>query len=209
MSRILLVAEGTFHRPLVNTLAVVAGTSVTLLIGLAIIRSGLPTVITLPMIVALLLAAAYVNARYGGPREFRLEKRPDDEALRLVGRFDNGELGSGAPGLLREARLERDTLRLLVERDGQRMEYHLTPPGFGTQGMQALERVIDALGNLSPDELARRYNDAADGIKVYKAKDLLLLRFTQKPGYAMLLWLIAAATMIVWVMIGAVIGTGV
>ena len=205
MHRTLLVAEGTLHRPVANSLAVVAGSSVTLLLGLAIIRSGLPLWASALGVIALLVAVSVVNARFGGPREFRIEKHADDAPLRVVGRFDNGEIRSAEPAELGETRIEDGRLCLHVTTKAGSRELRLSPPAFSSDSLATLRDAIETLRDTPREELQARHSQSRTGLRVYDAKQLLLLRFTQKPGYMLILWLISAATVMAWLLLAALV----
>lgn len=196
----LLIAEGTFHRPVRETLTTVVGLSVTLLLGMAVLRLQLPGWLTLTLIAALLVAAAVVKARFGGPREFRIERPSDTDVLRLTGRFDNGEIPVKAPRTLSAVRREGDTLVLEVDDDGNPAGYRLSAPAFSTASQDRLAQLIRELPETGEQTLLERFRRKQHGIRAYDARSLLLVRFTQAPGFMLLTWIIAAATVVVWLL---------
>lgn len=200
MRRTLLIAEGTFHHPVRETLATVLGLSVTLLLGIAVLRVQLPGWLTMALIAALLIAAAVVKARFGGPREFRLERPNDGDVLRLTGRFDNGAIPVKAPRTLSGIRREGNTLVFEVDDDGDRARYRVSPPAFSTASQDRLAELIRELPETGEQTLLERFRRKQHGIRAYDAKSLLLVRFTQAPGFMLLTWIIAAATVLLWLL---------
>lgn len=204
MRRTLLVAEGTLDRPLMDVLTTAAGFSVTLLIGFGILHLGLPGWATIMAIAALLIGVAWIKGRYGAPRSFRIEKPAAGGALRITGRFENGELPHNTPAELLHAHREGDSLLFLTRLgDGERT-FHVQPPAFSVTSMDALQGLIDEMPEESPETLESRYRKGHNGIKAYDARKLLLLRFTQKPGYVPLTWLIVSITLLFWLVILAI-----
>ncbi|MDN3519345.1 hypothetical protein QWY84_17200 [Aquisalimonas lutea] len=201
MRRTLLIAEGTFHRPVRETLTTVVGLSVTLLLGIAVLRMQLPGWLTLALIAALLVGVAVLKARFGGPREFRIERPTEGDVLRLTGRFDNGEVPVKAPRTLSGVRREGDTLVLEVNDDGDPAGYRLSSPAFSTASQDRLAALIRELPETGEQTLLERYRRKQDGIRAYDARSLLLVRFTQAPGFMLLTWAVAAATVALWLLV--------
>lgn len=203
MRRVLLVAEGTLDHPLFNIASIAVGMTVTLGCGFIILNSGLPGPLTFTAIVALLVGVAWLKARLGGQREFRLEKRAGDEPLRLTGRFEEGHTGAGGPRDLVATELGEDGLCFTVA-DGRGTErFHLRPPAFDRESLQLLHEAVQELQSLSAAEIQARYERGDRAIRFYDARKLMLLRFHQKPGYMMILWLVAALTVLFWLIVGA------
>ncbi len=200
MRRILLVAEGTPHRPVVHTLAIAAGISVTLLAGVAILRSGLPGWATLGAIALLLVAVAYVNGRYGSPRMMRVEKPAEGGGLRVVGRFDNGEIPSGRPATLEHLTLTARGMELQV---AGYPPMRLSSPAFSREAMERLETTVRSMESDPEEQLRARIEHGAPGVRIHDAGKLLLLRYVQKPAYMTLLWLVSGVTVMVWLLLGA------
>lgn len=198
MRRTLLVAEGTLDRPLRNIATTAAGFSITLLVGFGILHLGLPGWVTLAAIIALIVGMAWVKGRYGAPKSFRLEKPSDGGPLRITGHFQDGEIPHDSPAELLEARREGDRLSFRVRTGSSERTAYITPPAFSTSGMDALSALIATMPDQSPDALQATYKGGHEGIKAYDARKLLLLRFTQKPGYLPITWLVAAITLLLW-----------
>lgn len=205
--RILLVAEGTLDRPLMNILWMVGGITLLLLSGFAIVRSGLPA---LPMIVALVglvVIVAFIQGRFGGPREFRVEKPHGGGPLQLTGRFADGEIRGRDPLPLERVELDNDALAFEVRRDGTVTRYHLHPPAFSSTSLEALRKAITDLESASEGDihsLMAATNET--GIKLYDAKALILLRFSQKPTFTSFMWLVCGLTVLGWLMVVSLLG---
>jgi len=206
--RTLLVAEGTFTRPLLEICITAVGLSATLLVGFFIINLGLPGWLTLALIVALLVGVALLKGRYSGPREFRIERPAGAGALNLTGRFDDGELPLKSSQELVSVRHEGDALMFLTRTpDGRQHRFHIARPAFSTAGMDALAQLVEELPEAPGENLEQRYKEGKDGIKAYPARNLLLLRYAQTPNYMTLTWGTAFVVLIAWVLaLGALIG---
>ncbi|SEO45338.1 hypothetical protein [Aquisalimonas asiatica] len=204
MRRTLLVAEGTLDRPLVNVATTAAGFSVTLLLGFGILHLGLPGWVTLLALAALLIGVAWLKGRYGAPRSFRVEKPAVGGALRITGRFDNGELPHNAPAELLHARREGDSLLFLTRHADSERTFHIRKPAFSQPAMDALQTLMDEMPEATPDALETRYKKGHNGIKAYDARKLLLLRFTQKPGHVPVTLVIVSVTLLFWLAVLAV-----
>ena len=199
MRRVLLVAEGTLHRPVVNILATVTGMSVTLFVGISILQLRLPAAVTVLAILLILIIAAVIQARFGGPREFRVEKPAEGGALRVSGRFQNGEIPARHPRELTSTEAVEGTLVFHVA--GESEPYHLQPPAFKLESTERLHAAITEMASASHQAIQARdaVNDAR--LKFYDAKQLMLLRFTEKPGYMLVTWLVAGLTVIAWILL--------
>lgn len=205
MRRILLVAEGTLDRPPLNVLAIVVGMTIILVCGFLIVTSGLPGPLVVAAVVVLVVAVAWAKARFGGQREFRVEKRAEGGPLRIAGRFEEGHVGSGHPRELVTTEIGDNALWFEAGDDAQPRRFHLRPPAFSTESLQMLHEAIGELRALDPDEIASRFGSGDRPIRYYDAKKVVLLRFQQKPGYMMILWLIAGLTVLFWFVMGPVI----
>ncbi|WP_290651453.1 hypothetical protein [Aquisalimonas sp.] len=205
MRRTLLVAEGTLHRPAVNILTTAIGFSITLLVGFGILHLGLPGWLTLALIAALIMTVAVIKARYGGPRGVRLEKPAVGGTLRVTGRFENGEIPTGAPAdLVRISRTAGALVFHVAARDGE-AAYQLTPPAFSATALDTLHGLITQMPTLSEADLHQHYKGGRDGIKAYDAKQLLLLRFTEKPGFMPITWAVSGMTLVFWLILLALL----
>ncbi|MDX1610293.1 MAG: hypothetical protein R3225_09255 [Halofilum sp. (in: g-proteobacteria)] len=205
--RILLVAEGTLDRPMVNVLWMVGGITITLICGFAIVRSGLPTLPMIAALIALLVAVALVQGRFGGPREFRVEKPLGGGPLLVTGRFNDGEIRAREPLPLEQVVLEDDALAFEAREGDRTRRYHLRPPAFRRDSLEQLQRSIANLEDASEGDLHRRFGPGnSHGIKLYDAKSLILLRFTQKPAYTAIMWLTCGATVLGWLLVAALLG---
>lgn len=205
--RILLVAEGTLDRPLLNVLWMVGGITITLVCGFAIVRSGLSTLPMTAALIALLVAVAVIQGRFGGPREFRVEKPLGGGPLLLTGRFNDGEIRARGPLPLERVVLEEDALAFET-RDGERTRrYHLRPPAFRRDSLQRLQQSIAGLEDASEADVRRRFGAGnTSGIKLYDAKSLILLRFSQKPAFTAIMWLTCGSTVLGWLLVAALLG---
>ena len=207
MRRTLLVAEGSLHRPVLNILSIAIGFSVTLLLGLLILRMPLSLWMTITAIALVVIAIAWIKGRYGGPREFRVERPVAGGALRLTGRFENGEIPVSKPRDVTHTEHDADTLTFHVNGSQGPESYHLRPPAFSHESMTTLRGLIDELPTLPESALLDRYAKGRDGIKAYDAKQLLLLRFTQKPGFMLITWAVSGLTLLFWLFVlSAVLG---
>ena len=208
MRRTLLIAEGTFTRPLLEICTTALGLSVTLLAGFFILNLGLPGWLTAVLIVALLVGVALLKGRYGGPREFRVELPAGEDTPRLTGRFDDGELAVKSPQQLLGVEQDGDALvfRTLAAKGGQQY-FRINRPAFSVAGMATLARLIEELPETPQNALEQRYKDGKDGIRSYPARNLLLLRYAQPPNYMTLTWVTAFVVLIAWILVlGALIG---
>lgn len=201
MRRTLLVAEGTFQRPLVEIATTAIALSVTLSLAVGVFRLGLPGWATALAIAALLIVAAVLKGRYGGPQEFRLERPAGGATLRLTGRFANGEIGAGSPRDVVAVERDGDALAFRVADTEAEAVYRLTRPAFSQASMSLLHDLVRELPALTEDDLAQRYASRRAPIRAYNARGLLLLRFSQKPAYMLLTWATAAATVVVWLLV--------
>lgn len=202
MRRVLLVAEGSLDHPLRNVASIFAGMTATLACGFLIVRSGIPLPLTVVALAALLLGMAWLQTRFGGQRQFRLEKRGDSEPLRITGDFEDGRVGSGASRELAAAELAGDALRLTVADKQGTEHFHLRPPAFSPESLELLLGTIQELQTLSLDRIRSRYSQSDGKVRFYDAKKLILLRFHQKPGYMMVLWLVSGITVLFWFVAG-------
>lgn len=196
MRRVLLIAQGTLDRPLVNVASIVMSVTVTLGLGIAIINLGLPTGVTIGALAALLVTVAFIKGRFGGPREFRVEKPADGGPLRVSGRFANGEIPAGKPREL--ASLGMAEGRLTFEADGSagKEPFHLAPPAFSEESLAMLHGEIERLADSTVDDILARFRSRPAGIRLYDAKQLVLLRYVQKPSYMAVLWGVSGITML-------------
>lgn len=203
MRRILLVAEGTMDKPLLNVTSIVAGVTVTVGVGMTIINLGLSTAVTILLLVTLLVAVALIKGRFGGPREFRVEKPVDGDSLRVTGRFANGEIPVKGARTLRAARMEGDRMVFATTGPDGDADYHIEAPAFSTDSMRMLCDEIDHLAEASIEDVQRRHASGNGDIRFYDAKQLVLLRFTQKPSYMAILWLVSGATVLGLLLVGS------
>ena len=208
MRRTLLVAEGTFKRPLLEICITALGMSMTLLVGFFILNLGLPGWLTLVLIVALLVGVALLKGRYSGPREFRIERPGDSQTLQLTGRFDDGELPVKSPQQLLGVVRDDDALVFQTRTaDGNLKDFRIGRPAFSPAGMDTLVSLTGEFPEVPQESLEQRYKDGRDGIKAYPARNLLLLRYAQSPNYMTLTWGTAFVVLIVWILVlGAVVG---
>ncbi|QIT55637.1 hypothetical protein HC341_10710 [Aquisalimonas sp. 2447] len=208
MRRTLLVAEGTFKRPLLEICITALGMSMTLLVGFFILNLGLPGWLTLVLIVALLVGVALLKGRYSGPREFRIERPADSPTLQLTGRFDDGELPVKSPQQLLGVVHDDDALVFHTRTaDGRLKDFRIGRPAFSRAGMDTLISLTGEFPDVPQESLEQRYKDGRDGIKAYPARNLLLLRYAQSPNYMTLTWGTAFVVLIVWILVlGAVVG---
>lgn len=208
MRRTLIVAEGTFTRPLLEICITAVGLSITLLLGFFIINLGLPGWLTLVLIVALLVGVALLKGRYSGPREFRIELPAEGGKPRITGRFDDGELPVKSPRELVAVRHDGDILLFRTRwSDGSEKHFRIARPAFSIKGMETLARLIEEFPETPGDTLEQRYKDGRDGIKAYPARNLLLLRYAQTPNYMTLTWGTAFVVLIAWIFVlGALVG---
>lgn len=205
--RILLVAQGTLDRPLQNILWMVGGISLLLLCGFAIVRSGLPTLPTIVALVCLVVVVAFIQGRFGGPREFRVEKPHGGGPLQLTGRFADGEIRSRDPLPLERVELDNGALAFEVRRDQTLTRYHLHPPAFSPTSLEALRKAITDLESASETDIHSLIAVTNEtGIKFYDARSLILLRFSQKPAFTTFMWLVCGLTVLGWLMAVSLLG---
>lgn len=201
MRRVLLVAEGTLDRPLRNIISIFVSMTVILVCGFLIIDSGIPGPLMVAALAALLMGVAWLKTRFGGQREFRVEKRAEDEPLRITGRFEEGHVGSSGLRELVATKPGENELCFEVAGDQCTERFHLRPPAFSRESLQLLHEAISELQTLPPVEIHSRFSQGDGAIRFYDAKKLMLLRFHQKPGYMMILWLVAGLTVLFWLII--------
>ena len=208
MRRTLLVAEGTFTRPLLEIGITALGLSLTLLVGFFIINLGLPGWLTLVLIVMLLVGVALLKGRYSGPREFQVERPTDGQPLRLTGRFDDGELPVKSPQQLLGVEHDGEALVFHTQTaDGSPHHFRIGRPAFSAAGMDTLASLAAEFPDASLENLEQRYKHGRDGIKAYPARNLLLLRYAQTPSYMTLTWGTAFVVLIAWILVlGALVG---
>lgn len=195
MRRVLLIAQGTLDRPLTNIASIVVSVTVVLGLGIAIINLGWPTGVTIGALVALLVAVALIKGRFGGPREFRVEKPAEGGPLRISGRFSDGEIPAGKPREITRLEVTGDQLVFETETTDGRESFHLEMPAFSAESMIMLRNEIEQLQESSVDEVLARFRSGSSGIRLYDAKQLVLLRYVQKPSYMAILWTISGLTM--------------
>lgn len=202
MHRVLLVAEGTLDHPLRNIASIFTGMTITLACGFIVVRSDMPLPLMILTFAVLLVGVAWLKARFSGQRQFRLEKRRDDEALRITGRFEEGHVGSSQPRDLVAAELADDGLYFTTTHDQGTERFRLGPPAFAPESLELLHRAVHDLQTLSLTEIHSRYSRGSGAIRFYDAKKLVLLRFNEKPGYMTVLWLAAGFTVLFWLVAG-------
>ncbi len=207
MRRTLLVAEGTFSRPLLNIVTTAGGITLILALGIVILRMPVPGWAQLAGIAALLIATAWVKGRYGGMREFRVERPVDGSALRLSGRFDNGEIPANAPEPLSTVERHGDTLVLSAAPAGLTpVEYRVSSPAFKPESMDRLATLITELPEIPEETLLGRYRQRTGGLKAFDARGLLLVRFVETPSFMALTWTIAGITVVFWLLFLGMLG---
>lgn len=201
MRRVLLVAEGTLDHPLRNIILIFVAMTAILFCGFLIIDSGMPGPLVAAALAALLVGVAWLKARFSGQREFRVEKRAEDEPLRVTGRFEEGHIGSSSSLQLIATKPGENDLCFEVAGDQGTERFHLCPPAFSRESLQLLHEAIGQLQTLSAAEIHSHFSQGDRVIRYYDAKKLMLLRFHQKPGYMMILWLVAGLTVLFWLII--------
>lgn len=203
MRRVLLVAEGTLDHPVANVMSIFAGMSVTLVCGFLIITIGMPGPVTIAAVAALLIAVAWLKARFGGQRTLRVEKPAGDEPLRVAGRFEEGQVGTARPRDLVATELCGDRLYFEVSTDEGTERFHIRPPAFSRDSLVVLRDAISDLRTLSVQDIPARFSQQDLAIRVHDAKTLILLRYYQKPSYIMIIWLVAALTVLFWLILSS------
>lgn len=197
MRRVLLIAQGTLDRPLVNIASIVVSVTVTLGLGIAIISFGWPIGMTIAALLALLVAVALIKGRFGGPREFHVEKPAEGGSLRVTGRFSNGEIPAGKSREVTRLEIRNDRLVFGTTSTEGEESFYLETPAFSVESMTLLRDEIEKLGESGVDEILARFRSGVPGIKLYDAKQLVLLRYVQKPSYMAILWTVSGLTMMV------------
>lgn len=195
MRRVLLIAQGTLDRPLINIASIVASVTVTLGLGIAIISLGWSTGMTIGAIAVLLVAVALIKGRFGGPREFHVEKPAEGGPLRVTGRFSNGEIPAGKPREIVHLEMLDDRLVFETGPSDDRESFQMETPAFSMESMTMLRDEIERLHESGLDEILDRFRSGVPGIKLYDAKQLVLLRYVQKPSYMAILWTVSGLTM--------------
>jgi hypothetical protein len=182
---------------MLNIASIVISVAITLGLGIAIISLGWSVGMTMGALVALLIAVALIKGRFGGPREFHVEKPAEGGPLRVTGRFSNGEIPAGKPREI--ARLEMADDRLIFETGppDDRESFQIEVPAFSVESMTMLHDEIERLQESSLDGILDRFRSGVPGIKLYDAKQLVLLRYVQKPSYMAILWIVSGLTMAV------------
>lgn len=198
MNKILLVAEATFDRAAPHVGGVFAGMSAALVGGVVILNMGLPPWLTVALIVALLVALALIKARFG-PCEMRVETFDDEAGARVAGRFSNATLSNKAARDVEVAVIDDNgDLRIDLADAGEPRSVLLRQPAFKATSLQMLASIINDLRHCSRAEIEERYNRSYNDLKVYNAKNMLLLRHTERPSYMAMMWLVAALTVLFW-----------
>lgn len=196
MRRVLLIGQGTLDRPLINIASIVVSVTVTLGLGIVIINLGWSTGVTIGALVALLVAVAFIKGRFGGPREFRVEKPAEGGPLRITGRFANGEIPTGRPREITRLDMVDGQLVFETETNEGREPFHLGPPAFSTESLTTLRDEIERLRESGIEDILTRFRSSHAGIRLYDAKQLVLLRYVQKPSYMAVLWAVSGITMV-------------
>lgn len=198
MSRTLIVAQATFDRAAPHVGAIFLGMSATLLLGWAILGLGLPGWLAAVIILAVVVGLALIKARFG-PAEIRVDKSEGEDMVRVVGRFAGTVIRDKQARPVSGASItDSGDLRIDLADGDEPDSVWLRQPGFKAESLQLLADLINGLFTSSPKELRTRYQEAYRSLKVYNAKNMLLLRFTERPSYMAMTWLVAGATVLFW-----------
>lgn len=201
MSKTLLVAEATFDRAAPHIGGIFLGMSVTLIVGVGILRLGLPVWLTVPLLLALLVGVALVKARFGPP-EMRVEKLDDDDGVRIAGRFANASIAEKRSRNVARAVIEDDgDLRIDFSDAGEPESVWLRQPSFKAASLRLLAEAIGDLAQCGREDVRRKYRQERGALKIYDAKGLLLFRLTERPSYMAMTWLIAGLTVLFWMLL--------
>ena len=208
VDKTLLVAEATFDRAGPHIGGIAAGMTVALLAGLLILNAGLPGWITVVSIIALLVGLALIKARFGPP-EMRVEKFDDEEVARIAGRFANATIRDKYSRDIGEVVIEDNgDLRIDLADAGNPHSVWLRQPAFKRQSLELLANIMRDLQAVPKSELHQRYNRSYNDLKVYDAKNMLLVRLTEKPSYMAMMWLVSALTVGFWLLMAPLIFGG-
>lgn len=200
VEKTLLVAEATFDRAGPHIGGIAAGMTVALLLGLLILNAGLPGWITVISIIALLVALALVKARFG-PLEMRVEKFDDEQVARIAGRFANATIRDKQSRDIGDVVIEDNgDLRIDLADAGNPNSVWLRQPAFKRQSLELLARIMQDLQEVTKSEIETRYNRSYNDLKVYNARNMLLVRLTEKPSYMAMMWLVSALTVGFWLL---------
>lgn len=198
MDKTLIVAQATFDRAAAHIAAIAAGMSAVLLLGGLILSLGLPGWLAALAILAVLVGLALVKARFGPP-EIRVD-RPDEGAVpRVAGRLAGAVIGDKQRRPIERAVIADDgDLRLELADDGAPAAVWLRQPSFKADSLALLAALINDMRELPREELRARYRERDRKLKIYDAKNMLLLRFTERPSYMAMTWLVAGVTVLFW-----------
>lgn len=196
MRRILLIAQGTIDRPVADILSIAASAAITFVAGIAILSMNWPLSVTLTALVALLVLVALAKARFRGPRELRIEKPADGGPLGISGRFTDGEIPVGRTRELASLSLEGGTLRFTTRDENGDASVRIDQPAFSTESLATLRDTIEAMRDMDENDVLRHFRTGVEGLKLYDAKKLVLLQFTQKPSYMAILWVTSGVTIL-------------
>jgi len=192
------VAQATFDRAAPHIGAIFLGMSATLLVGWAILGLGLPGWLAAVIILAFVVGLALLKARFG-PAEIRVDKRADEDAVRVVGRFSGSVIRDKQARPVSGASVtDGGDLRIDLADAGEPGSVWLRQPAFKAESLQLLADLINGLFTSSQHELRERYQGVQRSLKVYDAKNMLLLRLTERPSYMAMTWLVAGATALFW-----------
>lgn|GEM_PF-5167694 len=198
MNKTLLVAEGTFDRAAPHIAGVAAAMSTALVVGVIILNLGLHAVVTVGLIVALLVGLALLKARFG-PCEMRIETFDDEEDLRIAGRFANATIHDKRSRDIAEAVIEDNgDLRIELADEGEPKQVWLRQPVFRKTSLATLAALIRDLKHMTKQDIRAEYDRSYNELKVYDAKNMLLMRLTEKPSYMAMMWLVSALTVLFW-----------
>ncbi len=198
VNKILLVAEATFDRAAPHIGGVAAGMSAALVLGVVILNLGLPGWLTVVLIVALLVGLALLKARFG-PCEMRVETFDDEAGARIAGRFANATVSDKASRDVDTAVIEANgDLRIDLADEGEPASLYLRQPAFKGVSLSMLADVINDLTHRSRAEMQERYDRSHNELKVYNAKNMFLMRYTERPSYMAMMWLVSAITVLFW-----------
>lgn len=201
MGKTLLVAEATFDRAGPHVGGIFLGMSATLVVGFAILRTGLPFWLTGPLLLALLVGLALLKARFG-PTEMRVEKFDDEPVARVAGRFANAVVRDKRSRDIDAAVIEDSgDLRIDLADDGEPASLWLRQPSFRGTSLKLLAQAMNDLARMPATEIHEKYNRSYNELKVYNAKSMLLIRLTERPSYMAMMWLIAGLTVLFWMML--------
>jgi len=198
VDKTLLVAEATFERAGPHVGGVFLGMTVTLVAGFAILGMGLAPWLTIPLLLALLIGLALLKARFG-PLEMRVEKFDDEDVARIAGRFSNAVIRDRNSRDVATAVIEDGgDLRIDLADEGEPRSVWLRQPSFRAASLATVAGLINDLHTKPRNDIEREYKAADNGLKVYDARGMLLMRLTEKPSYMAMMWLVAGLTVLFW-----------